>query len=330
MSLERSAHDAMSVPTVTVVIATHARPAQLDACLEGMAKLDRVAGGLEIVIVDDGGPQSLEPLIGAWNQLPVRLTVRKRGGPAKARNTGAEMARGRFLAFIDDDCIPLPGWLSALVRELERRPDHLLGGRVTNGLPEDPYAAATQSITTYARQYYRSEAANEPFFTTNNLALSTERFRHVGGFDTSIRSATGEDREFCDRWRSYGYPMAEVADAEVVHAHPSTLGSFLRQHYNYGRGILAVRLIRRKRGSSGFVAEPFSFYWNLILSPLRERGRSRVILAVALMIAAQLATIVGFFSAAVFDLPGRTTRVSADDPRAAKRSLLVDDSDGAP
>ena len=130
------------------------------------------------------------------------------------------MSRGRFLAFIDDDCIPHSGWLSALVRELERRPDHLLGGRVTNGLPDDPYATATQSITTYARHYYRSEAANEPFFTTNNLALSTERFRHVGGFDTSIRSWTGEDREFCDRWRSFNYPMAEVLDAEVVHAYP--------------------------------------------------------------------------------------------------------------
>ena len=321
----------MSAPTVTVVIPTHARPAQLEACLAGIAKLNPAPGGFEIVVVDDGGPQSLEPLIAAWrDRLPVRLAVREQGGPAKARNTGAEMSRGRFLAFIDDDCIPHSGWLSALVRELERRPDHLLGGRVTNGLPDDPYATATQSITTYARHYYRSEAANEPFFTTNNLALSTERFRHVGGFDTSIRSWTGEDREFCDRWRSFNYPMAEVLDAEVVHAHPSTLGSFLRQHYNYGRGILAVRLIRRKRGSTGFVAEPFSFYWNLILSPLRERGRSHVTRDIALMIAAQLATIVGFFSAALFDVPTGSTRLHADDPGAAKRSVLIDKGERAP
>ena len=114
---------------------------------------------------------------------------------------------------------PLPGWLSALVRELERRPDCLLGGPVINGLPDNPYATATQSITTYAQQYYRIKGGNEPFFTTNNLAVSTERFRQVGGFNTSIRSATAEDREFCDRWRSYNYPMAYVPDAEVIHAH---------------------------------------------------------------------------------------------------------------
>ena len=63
---KEQARETMSAPTVTVVIPTHARPAQLEACLGGIAKLDPVPGGFEIVIVDDGGPRSLEPLIAAW------------------------------------------------------------------------------------------------------------------------------------------------------------------------------------------------------------------------------------------------------------------------
>jgi glycosyltransferase involved in cell wall biosynthesis len=184
----------MSAPTVTVVVPTHARPAQIEACLDGLSRLDPVPGGFEIAIVDDGSPRSIETLIAAWqDRLPIRLIVRARGGPAKARNSGAEVAKGRYLAFIDDDCVPLPGWLSALVREIERRPNFLLGGPVSNGLPDNPYATATQSITTYAQHYYRSKGGNEPFFTTNNLAVSKERFHHVGGFNTSIRSGTGEE-----------------------------------------------------------------------------------------------------------------------------------------
>ena len=197
----------MSAPTVTVVIPTHARAAQLEACLGGVAKLNSVPGGFEIVVVDDGGPQSLEPLIASWrDRLPVRLTVREQGGPAKARNTGAEMARGRFLAFIDDDCVPLPGWLSALVRELERRPDHLLGGRVTNGLPDDPYATATQSITTFARHYYRSESPTSRSSRPTTLRCQPSDF--ATSADSTPRSgvATAEDREFCDRWRSLQLP----------------------------------------------------------------------------------------------------------------------------
>jgi GT2 family glycosyltransferase len=256
------------------------------------------------------------------------LIVRERGGPALARNTGAEMARGRYLAFIDDDCVPVPGWLSALVRELDRGPDRLLGGPVINGLPGNPYATATQSITTFAQRYYRSMGGNEPFFTTNNLALSTERFREIGQFETSIRSGTGEDREFCDRWRSYNWPMDYVADAEVVHSHHLTLLSFIRQHYRYGRGILAVRLIRRRRGEKRVVPEPFSFYWDLILFPLREPPQSHVARGIALMIVAQLATIVGFFSAAIFDRP--YLHAQRGVAPGAKRSTLINERDGAP
>ena len=330
LDFKEQARETMSAPTVTVVVPTHARPVQIEACLDGLSRLDPVPGGFEIVIVDDGSPRSIETLIAAWrDRLPIRLIVRARGGPAKARNDGAEMARGRYLAFIDDDCIPLPGWLSALVRELERRPDFLLGGPVSNGLPDNPYATATQSITTYAQHYYRSKGGNEPFFTTNNLAVSKERFHHVGGFNTSIRSGTGEDREFCDRWLSYNFPMANVPDAEVIHSHPLTLRRFLRQHFNYGRGILAVRLIRRRREPSGFVPEPVSFYWNLILFPLRDRGRNHVWRDVALMIAAQLATIVGFFSAALIDLPGQRAALRSDNSGAVKRSVLADESDKA-
>ena len=108
-----------------------------------------------------------------------------------------------------------------------------------------------------------------------------------------------------------------------------TLRRFLRQHFNYGRGILAVRLIRRRREPSGFVPEPVSFYWNLILFPLRDRGRNHVWRDVALMIAAQLATIVGFFSAALIDLPGQRAALRSDDSGAVKRSVLADESDKA-
>ena len=294
----------MSAPKITVVIPTHARPAQLEACLDGIARLDCAPDGFEVVIADDGGPESLEPLIAEWrDRLALRLTVRARGGPASARNAGAEVARGRFLAFIDDDCVPASGWLSAMLRELEQRPDSLLGGPTMNGLPDNPYATASHRIAIYVQRYYHRSGGNERFFTGNNLAVSAERFRDVGGFDTSIPSATAEDKEFCDRWRSRNYEMAWVPDAEVIHAHDLTLVSFLRQHYNYGRGIFAFRLIRRRRGKSRLVPEPFSFYWNLILFPLRDREGGRTWRDVTLMIAAQLATVAGAFWAAMFGRP---------------------------
>ena len=53
---KEQARETMSAPTVTVVVPTHARPVQIEACLDGLSRLDPVPGGFEIVIVDDGSP----------------------------------------------------------------------------------------------------------------------------------------------------------------------------------------------------------------------------------------------------------------------------------
>jgi GT2 family glycosyltransferase len=258
----------------------------------------------EVVVVDDGGPESLEPIVeGYRDRFALRLVVRERGGPAAARNDGANAARGRFLAFIDDDCVVAPGWLSALAHELTRRPDCLLGGSVMNGLPDNPYSTATQRIATYVQEYQELRGANERFFTTNNLALSAQRFHELGGFDTSIPSATAEDKEFCDRWRFHRYEMAYVPSAVVFHKHDLTLRGFLRQHYNYGRGNFVYRLIRRRRGPSHVIPEPLSFYRNLILFALRDPSSRCVWRDLSLMVASQLASIAGALRAALLERP---------------------------
>jgi GT2 family glycosyltransferase len=298
----REPRRAVATPELTIVIPTYSRPAKLRACLDGIVKLDIDRERLEVVVVDDGGEQSLEAVLDEYQaRLAIRLLLRSRGGPGAARNDGAAAGRGRFLAFIDDDCVPAPGWLSALERELKRRPDCLLGGHVANSLPDNRYSSATHRIVTYVQEYYRTRGGSEPFFTTNNMAVSADRFRELGGFDTSIPSATAEDKEFCDRWRARGYEMASVPDAIVYHAHDLTLRSFLQQHYNYGRGIVFFRLMRRRNMPRRLIPEPPSFYWNLLLFAMHSGGWGDRIRDVALAFAAQLATVAGALSTILFE-----------------------------
>ena len=283
----------MSGPELTIVVPTHARPAQLQACLEGIARLDYDHDRLEVVVVDDGGPDSLEPVVAQFrDRLDLRLLVQQRSGPGAARNLGAKVARGQFLGFIDDDCVPDPLWASALTCELRRRPDRLLGGKVVNALPNNVFSTTTQMIAEQVTAYYES-GGNEPFFTTNNLGVVANRFWELEGFDTSIASFTAEDKEFCDRWRARGYEMAFVTDAVVRHSHHLTLRRFLRQHYNYGRGILALRLMKMQRGSGRLLPEPLRFYSDLVLAPLRVPSARRATVYLPLIIASQLATAAG-------------------------------------
>jgi glycosyltransferase involved in cell wall biosynthesis len=298
-------------PTVSIVVPTFARPAQLRRCLDGIARLEATTFSFEVVVVDDGGPEPLDTLVASYaDALDVRLIRQSRAGPAAARNAGVAVARGLLLAFIDDDCTPAPDWLAALVREIKLDDRRLLGGRVENALTENPYSTASEQISQFVYEYNRTGRAREPFFTTNNIALAAHLFHAVGGFATSIPSATAEDKEFCDRWRAHGLALAHVPTAVVHHAHNLTFARFLRQHFGYGRGILAFRLIRRRRAASRFVPEPLKFYTGLILSPMRRPssvGRWRL---VALLVAAQLATLLGALREALPSRPMRRRRAA--------------------
>lgn len=250
--------------------------------------------------MDDGSPVPPTGVAETFaGRLDVRVLRQERQGPGAARNAGAAIARGRYLAFTDDDCVPEPGWLDALVDALQRDEGLLVGGFVDNGIEGNPYADATDRIGRYVYDYYLTPAANEAFFTTNNIALSTALFRATGGFTTAIPSATAEDKEFCDRWREAGRQLRHVPGAVVHHSPAATLRSFLRQHYNYGRGIFAFRLLRQQRTGGPLLPEPLRFYAGLVTSPLRRRTRVGTLTSASLIVLAQLATAAGALHQAI-------------------------------
>ncbi len=268
----------------TVVVPTHGRPAALEQCLRSLAQLDFQHSAYEVVVVDDGGKLSdreQDALRLAAGTMSLSIVSQVRCGPATARNAGARLARGRYLAFTDDDCTPAPDWLTCLERHLAAHPGALVGGATRNALPAVAFSTASQLLIDYLYDYYHVEMTGARFFTTNNMAMEADAFRTLGGFDGSFPLAAGEDREFCERWQRSGRPLVYAPDAHVLHAHELGLPGFVRQHFNYGRGAdflhrsraRAARHLRRPR------LEPFSFYVNLVRYPL---GRARLLEAVAL------------------------------------------------
>ncbi len=263
------------------------------ALLDGIARLETATFSFEVVVVAEG-PEPLDALVATYaDRLDLSLIRKPRAGPASARNAGVAVARGRYLVFIDDDCTPAASWLGELVRELSCDDRRLLGGRVENALLDNLYSAASEHISQFVYEYNRTGTALEPFFTANNCALAADLFRAVGGFTLSIPSATAEDKEFCDRWRAHGLSLAHVPSAIVYHAHHLTFTQFLRQHFHYGRGIATFRLTRRRRSGGAFLPEPIKFYLNLLLSPMVRTSSVARWRMMALLAAAQCATLAG-------------------------------------
>jgi glycosyltransferase involved in cell wall biosynthesis len=280
----------MDQPLFTVVVPTRDRPRPLEGCLAALAALD-FPGGHEVLVVDDGSREPVRIPAGAQTRV-VRLDGR---GPAAARNAGAAAARGRWLAFLDDDCRPRPDWLSALQAHLEKEPQALVGGRTVNVLVDNPWSAASQLLVDWLYTWYGARGGGGRFFTTSNLAVATVEFRHLGGFDESFPHPGGEDRDLCERWAARGLPFDYAPEAIVDHAHPLGPRSFWRQHVAYGQG---ARLLHRRRAERGVASriEPPAFYLGMLRHPFARRV-ARPLRQAALLTLAQIANVAGYLSA---------------------------------
>jgi glycosyltransferase involved in cell wall biosynthesis len=82
------------------------------------------AGAVEVIVVDDASTDGTAELLQKTFGAQVRvLRLETRGGPGAARNAGALLAGGEFVAFLDSDDVWLPGKLDAELRVFNEFPE---------------------------------------------------------------------------------------------------------------------------------------------------------------------------------------------------------------
>jgi|AGTN01.1.fsa_nt_gi Predicted glycosyltransferases len=277
----------------SVIIPSYCRPEQLTRCLQSLAQIDYARDDFEVIVVDDGSSTPLDAVVQPFqSQLNLRLIRQRNQGPAVARNTGVKAARGKIVAFIDDDCYADPAWLGAIAEALGDDRTLLVGGRVVNSLVKNQFSEASQALTEYLYAYYLHHNVERRFFTSNNMACFADTFRELGGFCTEYFSYVSEDRDLSNRWTQAGYELRYATEALVFHAHDLSLISFLKQHFVYGQGAFNFHKVRASGGTPKL--EPISFYTDLILSSFSRSSGNRIAVA-ALLLLAQIANAGGFF-----------------------------------
>ncbi|HEU4973754.1 MAG TPA: HAD-IIIA family hydrolase [Baekduia sp.] len=193
-----------------VVIPTAGRPALATL----LAALGAAEGPLpERVLLVDDRP---EPAGDLELQLPGTLAgrtflLRSGGrGPAAARNVGWRAARADWVAFLDDDVIPPPGWRADLARDLRGLPATVVGsqGRIRVPLPRD------RAPTDWERNVAGLEEAR---WATADLAYRRSALAAVGGFDERFPRAYREDSDLGLRLAGRGL---EIVRGERCVLHP--------------------------------------------------------------------------------------------------------------
>lgn len=283
----------MSELLFSIVVPTFNRPVELARCIDAVVSCAFDRERFEVIVVNDGGA-NLETVLRAATQsgINIRLMSQPNSGPAAARNHGARAARGAFLAFIDDDCIPAKDWLTRLAESVSEYPEALHGGRTINLLHDNPCSEASQSLVDYVYRYYNDRSVSRTcFFASNNIAVAARMFAQTGGFDESFRTA--EDRDFCRSWRARGWEFHYAPEVIMYHAHHLTLRTLQKQHFTYGRGALPYWRKASARGSTRIRVEPLGFYTGMLFHPFSQNIEKPVLIA-SLILISQVANAAGF------------------------------------
>jgi len=279
----------------SVIVSTRNRPAQLKSCLEALRALSFPGEDFEVIVVDDGGDLSLDRICEPFRQRLDLLSLRQeRNGPGPARNRGAAAARGRFLAFIDDDCRPDPNWLRAFHLHLTNRPDELIGGKVVNALTANVFSATAQVILDSVYAYYNPVPDRAHFFASSNLAVSREKFRQIGGFPEPWPVPAAEDRTFCYAWRQRGWRLSYAPEAVVEHRHKLDLLSFWRLYVRYGRGAFLYHRIRDRDDDFGGINPDAAFYRECLRRGTDNRSILETAKTLSLLATWQVANAAGY------------------------------------
>ena len=221
-------------PHISVILVTWNSTVHLPHCLDCLSA--QTLKDFEVVLVDNGSTDgSLGDLKSRWSELTLRIErLDENKGFAAANNIGAHLARGQWLALLNSDAFPDPGWLENLIQATEHYPDFsFFASRQLQANMQQFLDGAGDAYHISGLAWRRFAGwpsarfglePKEVFSPCAAAALySRQAFLQVGGFDEDFFSYH-EDLDLGFRLRLQGFRCLYVPDAVVAHIGSATLG----------------------------------------------------------------------------------------------------------
>lgn len=301
--IQASAFQCVASMKFSIIIPTCNRTDLLRLCLDRFApgcqqgaalQLDSAAADqgttYEVIVTDDGGSEEARVLI-AEKYPWAKWTPGPRRGPAPNRNHGASLAKGEWLIFADDDCVPDLDIVSAYRRaRLENPTARVFEGRIYVDRPRRSLAECAPE----------NEVGG--FLWSCNFAIEKELFGALGGFDERFPYACMEDVDFRERlvqrvgnfifWKEAAvcHPWRPRRIPQEFRQYEATLPVFFAAHPDKRKDLTASYYLRvayrlffhetipclwRFHGSGFFAGLRHSlFSLRMAFKMMKERGRN--------------------------------------------------------
>jgi len=248
---------------ISIIIPTYQRPDCLRRAIGSCLVQQGVGTPYEIIVVDnnpDGSAEAEVAAVAASSAVPVRYIAEPRPGISHARNTALAAAKGRYLAFLDDDQEAEPGWLAAHLAAIRRFDADVVFGPFQPRFPVPVERVSSlaqakftrdENLATGSRMPARSPILGLPGISNTMV----DRERCIAGplpFDPNFGFAGGEDTLFFRELMRRGCKMIWCNEARVSETIPADR--------------LAVRYLLRRCFKNGQVS---ALTWGALDPPAR-------------------------------------------------------------
>ena len=239
----------MSGAGISVVIPAYGQSSYLAGCLASIH--EQTLKPLEVIVFHSGPGDPADDLAARFPNVQF-LHEDARHFPGAARNAGAKVAVGEWIAFLDSDMIASSGWLDHFSCAISGNPTEAFCGSIgrvdTGGLwSRVMWFIECGSVLPHRRPIILRSGPGA------NMVLRRSEFLDHGGFREDLLA--GEDGDLVARLAASGVAFRLAPSARADHAFPGGARHSLKRLSELGRAAASLRKTRELPGSS-FVRHP--------------------------------------------------------------------------
>ena len=231
------------MPYLSLIVPVYNRPQEVQELLESLAAQDN--RDFEIIIVEDGSTVRCDRIVEQYKSaIDIKYFFKENSGPGLSRNYGAERAEGKYVVFLDSDCI-IPRQYTQVVRQACQE-----AGVDAFGGPDrahDSFTNIQKAINYSMTSFFTTggirgqKQSMEKFHPRSfNMGFSQEVLKATGGF-SGLRF--GEDIDMSIRIMAAGFKTCLLPEAYVFHKRRTSFRKFFKQVYNSGMARINLYLL---------------------------------------------------------------------------------------
>lgn len=185
---------------LSIIICSYNRASYISDALTSLYNQSSELDNFEVIIVDNNSTDNTKEVYAIWRQTNTNgqftFISETKQGASFARNTGATIAKGEWVCFMDDDAVATPNYVENILKHIQNKPDAVgFGGRIIpKYIPSEPkwmsyYVSSLVGNFDYAPIACAFENGKYPL--ESNMIVKKSVYDQIGGFNVNLPGVVG-------------------------------------------------------------------------------------------------------------------------------------------